>query len=73
MDITFKHKNDVPYGDLDIGDVFVHSGRVYMLTDQQEEDRPDDLKSVNLANGNMEIFGSKVMVNRIENATCILG
>lgn len=72
MNITFKNKNDVPYGDLDIGDVFIHGGKVYMLTDQKEEDTDNDLKSVDLSSGYMEIFGSKVMVNRIENATCIL-
>ena len=72
MNITFKNKGDIPYSDLDIGDIFNYGGSVYMLTDQQEEDMPDDLKSVNLANGEMEIFGKKVMVNRYEDAELIL-
>ena len=72
MNITFNRDNEIPYGDLDIGDVFSCGGSVYMLTDQPEEDMEGELKSVNLANGNMEIFGTKVMVTRFDNATCIL-
>ena len=73
MNIKFKSKNDIPYGDLDIGDVFAYDTRVYMLTDQEEEDTEHELKSVNLANGEMEIFGIKVMVTRFEEAELILG
>ena len=72
MNIKFKSKNDVPYGDLDIGDVFTYDARVYMLTDQEEEGTEHELKSVNLANGEMEIFGIKVMVTRFEEAELIL-
>ena len=72
MNITFKRNNEISYGDLDIGDIFTHGGHVYMLTDQPEEDREGELKSVNIANGSMEIFGSKVIVTRFDNATCVL-
>lgn len=69
MNITFKRKNEIPYGDLCIGDVFTHDGQVYMVTDQPEEEREGGLKSVNLANGEMEIFGSKVITVLFDNAT----
>ena len=72
MNITFKRNNEISYGDLDIGDIFQHGGHVYMLTDQPEEDKEGELKSVNIANGSMEIFGSKVIVTRFDNATCVL-
>lgn len=72
MNITFKRENEIPYGDLNIGDVFTHGGHVYMVTDQPEEDREGELKSVNLANGEMEIFGSKVITTLFDNATLTL-
>ena len=72
MNIKFRSKNKIPYGELYIGDIFNHNGNIYMLTAQREEDTKDDWKSVNLANGEMEIFGKKVMVNRYENAELIL-
>lgn len=72
MNITFKRDNEIPYGNLNIGDIFTHGGHVYMLTDQPEEDREGELKSVNLANGNMEIFGSKVITTLFDNATLTL-
>jgi len=72
MNITFKRDNEINYGDLDIGDVFTHGGHVYMLTDQPEEDREGELKSVNLANGNMEIFGTKVIVTKFDEAKLVL-
>lgn len=72
MDITFKRKNETHYEDLNIGDVFTHNGQVYMVTDQPEEDREGELKSVNLSNGNMEIFGRKVIVMLFDNATLTL-
>lgn len=72
MNIRFNRDNEIYYGDLDIGDIFTYGGHVYMLTDQPEEDREGELKSVNLANGNMEIFGTKVMVTKFDNAECIL-
>lgn len=72
MNIKFRSKNKIPYGELYIGDVFNYNGNIYMLTAQREEDTKDDWKAVNLANGEMEIFGKKVMVNRYENAELIL-
>jgi len=72
MNITLKNRNDVPYETVDIGDVFLHGGCVYMVTDQQEEDTKEELKSVNLATGRMEVFGKKVMVIRIDEAELIL-
>lgn len=72
MDIIFRYDNKVPYGHLDIGDVFECDNRVYMLTNQQEEDSNGELKSVNLANGEMEIFGLKVPVTKFDNVTCTL-
>ena len=72
MNITFKRDNEISYGDLDIGDVFTHGGSVYMQTDQPEEDTEGELKSVNLANGCMEIFGSNVIVTKFDNATLTL-
>ena len=72
MNITFKRENEIPYRDLNIGDVFTHGGHVYMVTDQPEEDGEGELKSVNLANGEMEIFGSKVITTLFDNATLTL-
>ena len=68
MNITFKRKNEIHYEDLKIGDIFAHDGQAYMVTDQPEEDREGELKSVNLSNGNMEIFGKKVIVILFDNA-----
>ena len=72
MNITFKRENEIPYEDLNIGDVFTHGGHVYMVTNQPEEDREGELKPVNLANGEMEIFGSKVITTLFDNATLTL-
>ena len=72
MNITFKRDNKINYEDLGIGDVFTHDGHVYMLTDQPEEDSVAELKSVDLANGNMEIFGAKVIVTKFDEAELIL-
>ena len=72
MNIIFKHENESPYGDLDIGDVCAYGGHVYMLTDQPEEDTEGELKSVNLASGYMEIFGSKVLVTLYDNVNCTI-
>ena len=72
MNITIRRNDKLPYRDLNIGDVFIHDGCVYMVTDQPEEDTKDNIKSVNLANGNMEIFGENVMVTSFENAEIIL-
>jgi len=72
MDIIIKQGNEVPYGDLAYGDVFQHKGKTYMLTDQREEDTDDDYKSVNLETGEMEIFGSKIVVHLYDRATITL-
>ena len=72
MNITFRRDNEKHYGELNIGDIFTYGGHVYMLTDQPEEDTNGELKSVNLANGEMEVFGSKVIVTKFDNATCVL-
>ena len=72
MNITFKRDNEMHYEDLDIGDIFTHGGHVYMVTNQPEEDTNGELKSVNLASGEMEVFGSKVIVTKFDNATCVL-
>lgn len=72
MNITFKRKHATHYEDLKIGDVFTHDGHVYMVTDQPEEGTKGELKSVNLANGEMEIFGSKVITTLFDNVTLTL-
>lgn len=72
MDIIIKRSNEVTYGDLNYGEVFQHEGNTYMLTDQREEDTDDDYKSVNLETGEMEIFGSKVVVHLYDRATITL-
>lgn len=72
MDIRFKRENEIPYGDLSIGDIFTYSGHVYMVTDQPEEDTEGELKSVDLANGKMEIFGSEVITTFFDKATLTL-
>ena len=72
MTIKFKQKNEILYGELRIGDIFTHGGYVYMVTDQPEEGTKGELKSVNLSNGNMEVFGSKVVITIFSNATLIL-
>lgn len=70
MNIKFKRINEIPYGDLNIGDVFAHGGHIYMVTDQEDTER--ELKSVNLATGEMKIFGSKVITTLFYNAILTL-
>ena len=74
MKITFKRNDKLPYGDLNIGDIFTYNGLVYMVTDQPEEDSTteNEFKSVDLASGEMETFGSKVIVTSIGDAELIL-
>ena len=72
MKITIKTDRVRKYRELKIGDVFEYNGFAYMLTNQIEEDTDDELKSVNLETGSMEVFGLEVNVRRFANANLIL-
>ena len=72
VNITFKQKNTVPYGDLDFGDIFTYGGHVFMVTDEYTDGEHANPKAVNLSNGEMEKFEDTNVVNMFDNVTCIL-
>lgn len=74
MNLDVRYRNDIKYGELQIGDMFRYDGKIYIMTDEMEDEIGPDRqhKSVDLESGEMEIFGSKVVVQRYSNPILIV-
>lgn len=74
MNLDVRYRNDIKYEELQIGDMFRYDGKIYIMTEEWEDeiDPGRQHKSVNLESGEMEIFGSKVVVQRYSNPILIV-
>ena len=66
MKITFQTWETKRFEDLQTGDVFTFSGKVFIKTDQQEEAHPNRAKAVNLSTGEMFHFGVNINVHPVK-------